>query len=86
MLGWEGAEDGYTVPFMPCFVDVSIVTNGYNISMEEGGVGHSLYIRELDDSHVGHIFAMAPHTRLSRKFQPHLPFWSVILIHVPLNR
>ena len=31
----------------------------YNIVGEEG-MGHSTFIRELDDSHVGHMLAVAP--------------------------
>jgi len=32
----------------------------------------SLYIKELDNSHVGHIFAMAPHTRHEQKISTSL--------------
>jgi len=30
------------------------------IILGEKGVGHSFFIRELDDSHVGHVLAIAP--------------------------
>jgi len=46
----------YSVPFMPCITDVGVVINAE-------GAGHLPFIRELDDSHAGHIiYGMASHS------------------------
>ena len=41
---------------MLCIIDVGVVINGPG----EEGVGHSPFIGKLDNSHVGHVLAVAP--------------------------
>lgn len=45
---------------MPCTLDVGVVILIVIIILWEEGVGHSPFILELDDSHVGHVLSMAP--------------------------
>ena len=60
----------YSVPFNLCITDVGVVINAE-------GAGHLPFIRELDDSHAGHIYGKAPHSAyvcLEQKTPPHLQF------------
>ena len=56
---------------MPCIKDIGVVIHDY-YRLREEEVGYSPFIRELDDSRVGHMLAIAPHSVyiMNRNIQP----------------
>ena len=43
---------------MPCIIDLGVAISDIAVLGEEG-VGHSSFIRQFNNSHVGHVLAMA---------------------------